>query len=320
MNKDLEQIFDKALLELKKGASLEDAILKCQPEQKNLAENLEIAVRLSKMPKIKIPQPSMQRKYALAPIKQAWYLSIHISRFVTVSMSILLLLSAGVGTGYAAWNSLPGQPLFMVKRNAEQLRIKFASTQIEKTNLQVELSKKRLTEARQALKDPSINTEVAQASIKELEKQTKTTLDTAKSIAKETDGTKQANSIITSLELLAKEQESLVKDAKTDGKKDVLAEAEETAKENVKQIAEVKNYILTAANGEADLVDLKPATVEDEAGDKIKGASTAAINTADKPSSTSTPKIETVFEEIKTAPEKVTGGYILEDPAPQFAP
>ena len=317
MNKNLEQIFDKALLELKKGASLEDALLKCQPEQENLSENLELALRLAKIPKAQIPQPAMQRKYALVPVKTAWYFSLHVSRFVTVSMSILLLLSAGVGTGYAAWNSLPGEPLFAVKKNAEQLRIKFASTQVEKTNLQVELSKKRLTEARQALQDPSVKTEVAQASIKELEKQTQTTLNTAKSIAQENNGSKQAGSIINSLELLAKEQESLVKDVKTEEKKDVLAQAEETAKENVKQIAEVKKYISTASNGDTGLVDL-PRVKED-----VEGASTTIITTttiAEKPLSTSTPKLTPAIEPETIIPETVLGGYILEDPSPQFAP
>lgn len=313
MNKNLEQIFDKALLELKKGASLEDAILTCQPEQEDLAENLELAVRLSKIPKATIPQPAMQRKYATLPVKTAWYLSLHVSRFATVSMSAILLVSAGFGTGYIAWNSLPGQPLFAMKKNAEQLRIKFAGTQIEKTSLQVALSKKRLTEARQAIQDPSINTEVAQASIKELEKQTKTTLDTAKAIANEADGSKQAGSIITSLELLAKEQEGLVKDAQTDGKKDVLAKAEEIAKENVKQIAEIKKFISTASNSVTDLVELKPNT-------ETKGVTTTTITSIEKTVSTSTPKIEVSNEEKNANMEKVMGGYILEDPSPQFAP
>ena len=165
MNKELENIFDKALLELQNGASLEEALLKCQPEQTNLAEGLQLAEKLTKLPKKSVPSPAMQRKYVLAPAKAAWYHWLHLSRWAMASTSLVLLLSAIAGTGYAAYNSMPGQALFAVKKTAENLQLQFATSPEKKIALQVEFSKKRLMEAEKILKNPDTSPETAKAAM-----------------------------------------------------------------------------------------------------------------------------------------------------------
>jgi len=314
MNKELEKIFDKALWELKQGTSLEEAVLKYQPDQQNLAEGLVLAQQLSQFPKKAVPQPAMQRKYALAPVKVAWYHWLHFSKLATVSMSLMLFLSAVLGTGYAAYHSMPGQTLFAVKKTAENLQLQFASSSEKKLSLQVEFSKKRLIEAEQILKNPASTQKTAEAAVKELNEQTKSTLETITTATKNDLDIQQAKSIVKSLESIAFDQEKLAKEVNTETSKDIAANVEASAKV-------INNYIQIAAN------ELEKSNLKTEVTTNTESASSTPqelIKTDKATTSTSTlktlsaPKTDEMVN--LSNPNTVTSSYIPENPEPQYAP
>lgn len=323
MNKDLDKIFDQALIELQNGASLEEAVLKCQPEQEHLAENLVLAQKLAQLPKKTVPAPAMRRKYALAPVKTAWYQWLHFSRLATVSMSLALFLSAVAGTGYAAYYSLPGQTLFAVKKTAENLQLQFASSQENKISLQVEFSKKRLLDAEKILKNPDSSPETAQAAVQELKQQTKNTLDAVSAAGKNDLNPQQAKTLVKTLETIATDQEKLAKEVKADSSKDLAANVEASAKV-------INNYIQVATN-ELEKSNIKQAQKSSLDDSRVQNQDTAstspAIDSGEK-ATTSTSTLKSLNEsgstttepEITVDPNAASSGYIPETPEPQYVP
>lgn len=320
MNKELENIFDKALSELKQGASVEEAVLKCQPEQAELADSLLLAHKLSGMPKKTVPQPAMQRKYVLVPAKAVWYSWLHFSRLASISMSLALFLSAAAGTGYAAYYSMPGQALFAVKKTAENLQLQFATSPEKKISLQVEFSKKRLMDVEKILKNPESSPETAKAAVKELSEQTKNTLETVSSASKKDLDPQKTRTLVKTLETIAVDQEKLAKEAKTGTTKEIAANVEASAKT-------INNYILIAAN-ELEKSNIQSAKPDLENEKETASSTTTAINEQLKTekSTTSSSSIKSLIvspalePEAQPDPNAATSGYIPETPEPQYVP
>ena len=325
MNKELENIFDKALLELQNGTPLEEALLKYQPEQANLTEGLQLAEKLSKLPKKNVPSPTMQRKYALAPAKAAWYHWLHLSRWAMASTSLVLLLSAVAGTGYAAYNSMPGQALFAVKKTAENLQLQFATSPEKKIALQVEFSKKRLMEAEKILKNPDTSPETAKAAVQELSEQTKNTLNTVTSVDKAALDPQKTKTLVKTLETIATDQEKLAKEVKSDAAKDVASNVEASAKV-------INNYIQIATN---ELEKYEKSSQAAENGKAVTATATSSTTTLassletpgkDEKASTSTTTLKTLVQPDETQkldpvdPNAASGDYIFETPEPQYIP
>src|SRR5438477_301305 len=148
MNQD---ILNEAISKLKNGSSKTE-VLSLWPEHKQQLEQvLDMVLMFEQLPKKQVPQPAMQRKYIFAPAKTLWLHWVHISRFAAVSVSVVLLATVGITTGYTAYNSHPGDASFFLKKAAEHLQVKLASSQEEKINLQVEIAQKRLNDAQQAV-------------------------------------------------------------------------------------------------------------------------------------------------------------------------
>lgn len=325
MNNDLENIFDKALLELQNGASLEAALLKCQPKQVHLAEGLQLAEKLGKFPKKTVPSPIMQRKYSLMPIKTTWYHWLHFSRWIAASTSLILLLSAIAGTGYAAYNSMPGQALFAIKKTAENLQLQFATSPEKKAALQVEFSKKRLIEAEKILKNPDVKPEIAKAAVQELSEQTKSTVNTLVLINKISPDPQKTKTLVKTLETIATDQEKLAKEVKTEATKDIVSNVEASAKV-------ISNYIQIATNELEKYEKTNQPTDNNKILGTAAGSSTTTLTSdletvsKDGKASTSTTTLKTLAQPIEeqqpepTNPNIANGGYIFETPEPQYIP
>lgn len=325
MNNDLENIFDKALLELQNGASVEEALLKCQPEQVHLAEGLQLAEKLGKFPKKTVPSPAMQRKYSLMPVKTTWYRWLHFSRWIAASTSLILLLSAIAGTGYAAYNSMPGQALFAIKKTAENLQLQFAASPEKKAALQVEFSKKRLIEAEKILKNPDVKPEIAKAAVQELSEQTKNTVNTLVLINKVSPDPQKTKTLVKTLETIATDQEKLAKEVKTEATKDIVLNVEASAKV-------ISNYIQIATNELEKYEKTNQPTDNNKISGTAAGSSTTTLTSdletvnKDGKASTSTTTLKTLAQPIEeqqpepTNPNIANGGYIFETPEPQYIP
>lgn len=310
----IEEILNQKLKALKQGNVFEN-------EDKELSELLKIAKSLYELPRKAIPEPAMQRKFMLAPAKIFWYSWFHFSKLATVSMSAILLFSAAAATGYAAWQSVPGQALFTVKKSAEKLQLKFATTPEKKASLYVEFSQKRLMDAQKVLNNPNSEPEFTKAAISELVNQTKNTVDAVQTITK-SESLDKAKPMVSSLENITAKQDQLIKEIKPNGNSEIVAKAKESASESATKLAEIKKYIEVASNEQA-LVNLNNKEKAKKAEEEIKGTTTPdQIQIATSTSATSSiPRIIKKTEEAREIdPNTVTGSFIIEDPSPQFAP
>jgi hypothetical protein len=271
----------------------------------------------------------MQKKFILAPVKTFWLSWLHISKLAAVSMGILLFITAIAGTSYAVTRSVAGQTLFTLKKRAELLQLTFARSPEAKINLQLEISQKRLSEAQEVLKDPSVRPSQTTAVINELVTQTQNTVEEMGKVAKADPDPKKAQPMVKSLETLTSQQQQLIKEIKPANEQTMVAKAEKTTQETTTKLAEIKQYIQTASNDQA-LVDLKkekdnlgatPGEVKSTSTDSSIESKTDNTNSTTSASSTAqTVKKVGKPEVIEKDPNTVLGTFIIEDPSPQFKP
>lgn len=250
MNQTLEEIFDQALKQLKHGSSTKDFLSKWPDQEKNMRQLLEISQSLTSLPKNPLPQPMMQRKYATVPVKWlglAWMRNLRINAFST---SFILIIFAITAAGYAAQNSVAGETLFGVKKTAEQLQLKFAQSREQKLNLQVEIAKKRLSEAEKVFKNPAtVSSKKEQAVLNELVAETKNSLEVVKTAAQNKSLNEPNHPLVSSLEDITKKQEELLTEIKDTNNLGVVAQtALEMAKQTASQVEEIKRYIAIASH------------------------------------------------------------------------
>src|ERR1035437_7813344 len=104
---NLDEIYNQALEMLKKGSSKQDVLLKFSQYQNELAPLLDISSILLSVPKNIVPTPLMRRKYAAVPAKSFWLAWLHISKFASVSVALMMLISAFSVTAYQVSKSTP---------------------------------------------------------------------------------------------------------------------------------------------------------------------------------------------------------------------
>jgi hypothetical protein len=242
---NFEDILDKALNELKKGKALSEVALNF-PDSEELKNLLAVSAPLLKIQKTEAPEPIMKRKYANLPESKfiLRFSSFKFSKFAAVGMSSLLLISAIFGTSYAAFKSLPGSPLYSLKKTSEQVRLTLATTEEAKANLQVEFVQNRTNEAEKVLQNPESNSEAKQVALNEMLTQTQATIATVNKAAKSNSLTQKNNPIVSNLENLAKKQQEMVSQVKSNNTTTLAA----ATKDNLTKVEEIKKYIQVASN------------------------------------------------------------------------
>ena len=248
-----EDIYNKALAMLKAGHSIQE-ILEAFPIAKSeLVPLLELSQNLLNVPKGIVPTPLMQRKYAASKAKVFWLTWSHSFKFAALSSSLMLLLSAGAFTAYAARNSLPGNSLFAIKRAEENTQLIFTINPQAKANLEIALAQKRLDEAQQVFSNTSPNNQDAQtAALAELSSQTSSAVAAAAGVT-QTDPQAQSNApLLSSLENLTNQQQSLLKQIKSDTQIGAAAQTALVAlNNNTQQLSQIKQAVSIADNSQA---------------------------------------------------------------------
>lgn len=249
-NQSIEQIYDKALEELAQGR-LKTEILSKYPAIPELEGLLDLSLALSAMPKKEIPEPSMQRKYILAPARRVWLQWVHISRFAAVSTSALLLAALVGGTGYATNISKPGELLFQVKKATEHLQLQLTTNPQSKLSLQIEIAQKRLDDAQAALNNSQEDPQKKTAALNELAQETKNTVD----VLTQATGDKSANlssaqdrPLIASLKTITAKQQTLLKNIASEPQTNIDQRALSAAQENVTKVAAIQKSLEAASN------------------------------------------------------------------------
>lgn len=156
MTKDSPQNLDELIERIKQNAPISDS------KHKDL---VDIAVRLSEMPKTAVPVANFERvkNQILDRItiprqeKQTRFdlVASYIPRFLRLSGAIigsfLILTSLAIGTAVAALQSLPGQPIYPLKQVVERIELRFAKNDTDRANLQLEFANNRLDELERVL-------------------------------------------------------------------------------------------------------------------------------------------------------------------------
>lgn len=381
----LEQLITQA----KKGSFKNDHTLDADSPEKEL---LVILSELGSMPASTPPLPQIRRKYLSHKTAWSWhknFVFIKTFNFIPALAIFAGLLLAG-GFTYATANSLPGQKLFEIKKSAEQFRVKFTGDKIQRAYLQVQIAKKRVSEAQHLASLPGDNLNRTLAAIKEASKATEMAAEEVNTLPR--DSISSANpELINSLEEVGKKEQALVSDiAEKDAAKDVIALSlkNQTRISEIKQSVEIttaeealatllgpedsvtlsgqitkiekgslqvektafevnaSTTLVSAEGVSLVLSDLKPgekvAVTGKKLGNKIVALKLSAIGhtedstpaaassspeSAKLPENTSTPDTllkhqeparEESEEEPKNDPNNAVGGFIIEDPLPQY--
>ncbi len=243
MDKTAEQL-NTALQQLKQNPNFN-----LDADQAELSPLLELSKSLLALPKNPVPTPLMNHKYATNQVKHLWFAWTHISRLAAASTAAMLLLSAFAVTGYAAYNSAPGQTLFVVKKTAEKLQMVLAYSQNQKASLQIEITKKRLDEARTIFQNPTSNIVQEKAALTELTDQTRNAIEVINTVTINNPKADNNHPLLSSLENITKQQQVLLKEIKPGGE---ITEAAGTAlvalNQNSAKISEIKQSIAIASN------------------------------------------------------------------------
>src|SRR5438105_2627718 len=123
---NIENIFNEALEMLAKGSSVEEVLGQWPEYREQLLPLLTTALPLYELPKNAVPEPVMQKKFMLESVKKLWFAWLPFSKVAATSLSLILIITALAGTGYAALKAVPGEALFSLKKSVEHLQLKLA--------------------------------------------------------------------------------------------------------------------------------------------------------------------------------------------------
>jgi len=248
---NLDNIYNEALDMLKKGHSKEEVLLKFASVADELAPLLEISSSLLSMPRNIVPTPLMQRRYAVATVKNFWLTWLHISKFAGVSVSVLLLVSAVSVMGYQASKASPGQTLFAVRKQAEKLKLILATNQDAKADLQIKIAQSRLDQAQAIFNDPNSNLDEKKAALSELSFQTTSAIAQVSTVTKIDPTSEKSPPLLSVLDSITKKQQTLLETIKPDRQINTDTDsAIQALNANTVAISQIKQSVVAATNSQ----------------------------------------------------------------------
>jgi hypothetical protein len=254
---NIDEIYNQALEMLKKGHSKEEVLVKFAKFKNELAPLLDISSVFLSMPKNIVPTPLMQRKYAAAPAKRLWLAWLHVSKFAGASAALMLLVSALSVTAYQTLKSTPGNTLFPLKKQAENLQLILASSQTQKATLQVAIAQERLSDAQQIFSDPTSNTAQKTAAINELSAQTASAVAEVNTVAVADPKSVDSPPLLSSLDSITKQQQTLLSAIKPDSQiKTAQNSALAALGSDTAKISAIKQTIAVATDDQEALAKL----------------------------------------------------------------
>jgi hypothetical protein len=131
---------------------------------------LQLTAELQSIPIATVPVANKKHKFAslnLSAHAHSWSDWLAINKFSLTAFTLLMFVSLS-GLFYKTTTALPGQKLFTLKKSAEQFRVKFATTDIQKAYLKVQIAKKRVAEAEKLAQMGNNNPQLELAVMKEI--------------------------------------------------------------------------------------------------------------------------------------------------------
>lgn len=252
---NIENIYEEALALLQTGHSEQEALLAFPEYQEQLKPLLETSRLLLNVPVNSVPEPAMRRKYVLEVKPRLKVMWLHVFKYASVSMSIMLLISALSVTGYKAYTSAPGQTFFPVKKLAEQSQLLLAYSQGKKADLQIKITQERLNQAQIIIASPD-SVEQKTAALNELASQTQTAVSAVGDLAKSNPKSEKNAALLSSLENIAQAQQTLITELKPNFKvKEAASGALASLSQTSGKVSEIKDMV-AVAGGDQTLAKL----------------------------------------------------------------
>ncbi len=234
-----EHIFEEALERLRNG---EDAVRIAADSGNYSVELLPlliIAQAVKSIPKQQIPTPHKQFRFAevrTMPYLYTQFMSIF--RVAIIPASLVIVLLGGQLVSKAASNSLPGSPLYSLKRATETARLNLTLDEQKEANLHVELTQRRLDEVKKAIDTNNPATEAA--AITALQEQTEKTFAKVPQIAAANALANNDQGLLNNLVAINKEQKNVLGAiTASHNAKSETATALHVTKENDKTLARI---------------------------------------------------------------------------------
>lgn len=234
-NINFENILDEAAKQIRNGENI-SAVVSEYPEdvREQLSAMLQIVETLSTIPIKNIPVPSRRRLFLQTPKQIAVterMLNLFNSYRSAFPITIAVLLFAVTGTAYASMDSLPGSPLFAVRKAIETTQIKLASGPEQKAKLELKFANARLEDVQKVIAQSpdDANHDLV---IKELQKQTVTALNNLKEVASSASVANDPE-VMKKVENLTDNQIALISEKDSSKQKSLVAD--------IKQIVAISN-------------------------------------------------------------------------------
>jgi hypothetical protein len=187
---DLEAVLDDCLHDMStRGESIERCLQRCPQHAGQLAPLIQVAdrIRRTRHPTLSvsvtkaIEQRLLKRATELRQSRaRPWALPFSLRPLGTVAATLIvivaLVLAGGGGIVYASTDSLPGGPLYGIKRATEQAQLFFAPAGTKRSELHIRFAQKRMEEV-QALAE--IKGQVAEEALAAMAEETELALEEA---------------------------------------------------------------------------------------------------------------------------------------------
>jgi hypothetical protein len=203
------------------------------------AGTVNLVAILSNIPKAQIPKPNLlrARNKILDRISLpsdngnaiGWSLLSGLPRFMRITGGIVgaftIVLSLTLGTAVAALESIPGQPIYPVKKIVESVQLKLAADEQEKANLQIKFANTRVDELESILqkqKEGKASNEQVQKVVASTAKDIQKTSQTVNDQSKDQPNVNLLAKIVT----LSNKQAAVIEAAKIESEGDMKIELE----------------------------------------------------------------------------------------------
>jgi hypothetical protein len=187
---------------------------------------------IANIPKARIPQPDLARvrskildRISLPSEKETGFAFLqYVPRFIRVGSvvmgGLMILVSMTVGTAVAAMESVPGQKIYPVKKIVESVQLKLATSEEEKTELQIKFANNRVEEM-EAILQKQKEGKVSEAQVQ------KVVANTAKDIEKTTQAVAEQSkndpksAVVDKMVSLSNKQTTLIQAAQVESEGEV---------------------------------------------------------------------------------------------------
>ena len=234
----IEDAFDRAITKLHQGVPVDLVVLDYPEYKDELLELLPVVTLGYSIPKLSPARAVRQYRFANKHQNVFTLLkSVLVMRYAVIPSAVVVVFGSIWKISRAAAQSLPGTPLYSLKKAYEIASLKLTTDPDQKITLQLQFTQKRFQEAQAALTVEPKNDRLEAAALSELSSQTQATFNFASSVAATKAIAGKDNSLLKDLVAINNKQQDLLSNVKSYG------EAKTAADQGLKTTTETKKAL-----------------------------------------------------------------------------